>query len=628
MTLDRQEVVDALPGYELGGELGRGGWGVVLAGTHRQLGRQVAIKQLPRAFAADATVRARFIAEARVLAALDHPHIVPVYDYVERDGLCLLVMEQLPGGTVWSRFSTTGFTPPAAAAAVLASIAGLQAAHDHQVLHRDVKPENLMFSAGGALKVTDFGIAKVIGGDGTLATRAGEVVGTPAYIAPEQARGGELSPATDVYAVATMFYELLSGRLPFDDDGDAMALLFKHAFETPTPLRDSAPFVPDTIGAVVMKGLATDPADRFDSAEGFGLAIAEACTTAWGTGWLAAEGTPVMGAGSIVAATERVTTPPRPPTISDQGPTPAAAPAPPTIADTAPPRPPTIADAPPVRPAGTEHDQGAQLTDVAEDELVPVQDVLTPPPGAAVPLVIAVVLAVAALLVALLGIGGASGGDLARGAVTVAGVDPASGAVIKLDLAEPVPVTVGATAPAGADRARLSVQAAGQQVSSASGPLQPDPSGSDRSASVDLGSARYLVGGRVVGEVELLQGTTVVGHQRFGGQTAQFGLLTAAGAVVVLLLLFAIAYAESFARSLRRGKRTTTATVGLTLMGLLVGVGLNGLSWVLAVRSPTVASLLVCAALGAGAGAATAVATRRRGRRRRFARLARREAAT
>ncbi len=307
MTLDQDQVEAALPSYEIGAELGRGGWGVVLAGRHRQLGREVAIKQLPRAFAADPDVRARFTAEARVLASLDHPHIVPVYDYVEQDGLCLLVMEQLPGGTLWSRFSTDGFTPPAATAAVLASIAGLQAAHEHHILHRDVKPENLMFSASGALKVTDFGIAKVVGGEGTLATRAGEVVGTPAYIAPEQARGAALSPATDVYAVATMFYELLSGQLPFADDGDAMALLFKHAFETPVPLTDVAPFVPAPLAEVVMRGLATDPADRYPSAEAFGVAIAEAATAAWGPGWLAAEGTPVMGASSIVAATDRVT---------------------------------------------------------------------------------------------------------------------------------------------------------------------------------------------------------------------------------------------------------------------------------------------------------------------------------
>ena len=138
--------------------------------------------------------RARFVTEARLLAALDHPHVVPVFDFVEKDGLCLLVMELLPGGTVWSRFGGNGFTPPAACATVLAASAGLQAAHEKNVLHRDVKPENLMFSSEGVLKVTDFGIAKVVGGDSTLATRAGEVLGTPAYIAPEQARGARFLP--------------------------------------------------------------------------------------------------------------------------------------------------------------------------------------------------------------------------------------------------------------------------------------------------------------------------------------------------------------------------------------------------------------------------------------------------
>ena len=101
MTLDRDRVSAALGAYDIEGELGRGGWGVVLAGRHRQLGREVAIKELPRAFAADPAVRARFVSEARTLASLDHPHIVPVYDYVEHEGLCLLVMEKLPGGTVW-----------------------------------------------------------------------------------------------------------------------------------------------------------------------------------------------------------------------------------------------------------------------------------------------------------------------------------------------------------------------------------------------------------------------------------------------------------------------------------------------------------------------------------------------
>src|SRR5438874_6401149 len=121
MALDQELIEAALPLYEVHGELGRGAWGVVLAARHRQLGREVAIKQLPRAFGADPAVRARFVAEARLLASLDHPHIVPVYDYVEADGLCLLVMEKLPGGTVWSRFTSAGVTPEAACALVLAA---------------------------------------------------------------------------------------------------------------------------------------------------------------------------------------------------------------------------------------------------------------------------------------------------------------------------------------------------------------------------------------------------------------------------------------------------------------------------------------------------------------------------
>ena len=306
MALERDQVAQALPSYEIGQELGRGAWGVVLSAQHRALGRSVAVKQLPRAFAADAAVRGRFLTEGRLLAALDHPHIVPVFDFVEKDGLCLLVMELLPGGTVWNRFTAKGFTPPAACATVLAAASGLQAAHEKNVLHRDVKPENMMFSSEGVLKVTDFGIAKVVGGDATLATRAGEVIGTPAYIAPEQARGGQLSPATDVYALATMLYEMLSGQLPFADETDVMALLFKHAYEDPVPLDQSAPSVPGPVVPVVMQALATTPEDRYVSAQSFALALAQACTSVWGPGWLAAQGVPVMGAGSVVAATEHM----------------------------------------------------------------------------------------------------------------------------------------------------------------------------------------------------------------------------------------------------------------------------------------------------------------------------------
>ena len=302
MNFDRELLSTVLPAYDIGGELGQGGMGVVVSGQHRQLGRRVAIKQLPEAFAADPGVRRRFTAEAQVLASLDHPHVVPVYDFVEREGICLLVMELLPGGTLRSRVAGSGCTAPYAVAVSLACLSGLSAAHRRGILHRDVKPENMLFAASGVLKVTDFGIAKVIGGPGTVLTRVGDVVGTPAYIAPEQVRGGKLSPATDVYALATMLYELLAGVLPFsiETEGEDLALLFKHAYEKPVPLRDVAPGVPDPVAATVMRGLATEPADRFGTAEAFGAALAESATQAWGPGWLAAEQVPIMDAGPMI----------------------------------------------------------------------------------------------------------------------------------------------------------------------------------------------------------------------------------------------------------------------------------------------------------------------------------------
>ncbi|WP_327144463.1 serine/threonine-protein kinase [Nocardia sp. NBC_01327] len=299
---DIARVRAALPGYDIGGQIGRGGCGVVLAGTHRGLQRRVAIKQIPPQFADDMQVRRRFVAEARVMAALDHPHVVPVYDYVEHEDLCLLVLEYLPGGTVENRFITAGFEATAAVAVALSCAAGLDAAHRHGILHRDVKPSNLMFAANGTLKLTDFGIAKIVGGDETLVTRAGEIIGTPSYIAPEQVRGQQLSPSTDVYALATMLYQLLSGSLPFPPGEDALAMLFAHAYGEPVPLGRVAPGIPPPIADAVMRGLAPDPGERFDTAESFGIALAEPAAFCWGANWLTPIGIPLIGADTIVAA--------------------------------------------------------------------------------------------------------------------------------------------------------------------------------------------------------------------------------------------------------------------------------------------------------------------------------------
>jgi non-specific serine/threonine protein kinase len=301
VNLDHDLVVAALPAYEIGEELGRGAWGVVRAGRHRQLGRDVAIKQLPPIAAADEAVRGRFVSEARVLAALDHPHIVPIYDFVEREGLCLLIMERLTGGTLWDRFVAGELDIQASCAAILAACAGLHHAHRRGTLHRDIKPANLMFSADGVLKVTDFGMAKVVGGSITLASPDGQVLGTPAYMAPEQASGSILSPSTDVYATATVLYELLSGRLPFPRDSKPIATLYRHVHEQPLPLRDIAPWVPEPVAAVTMTGLSTSPVDRYESAEAFGVALATAAAESWGTGWLSEVGV-VVSDGSIVSA--------------------------------------------------------------------------------------------------------------------------------------------------------------------------------------------------------------------------------------------------------------------------------------------------------------------------------------
>jgi len=250
----------------------------------------------------------------------------------------------------------------------LACLSGLSAAHRRGILHRDVKPENMLFAASGVLKVTDFGIAKVIGGPATVLTRVGDVVGTPAYIAPEQVRGGKLSPATDVYALATMLYELLAGVLPFaiETEGEDLALLFKHAYEKPVPLRDVVPGVPDPVAAVVMRGLATEPADRFETAEAFGAALAEAATQAWGPGWLAAEQVPIMDAGRMIGAAGHASG--ARPAVAAAGPTlsPAASglsPGAPGLSPTGPglsPTGPTISSAAPATVAGERADALSQ----------------------------------------------------------------------------------------------------------------------------------------------------------------------------------------------------------------------------------------------------------------------------
>lgn len=604
---------ELLPQYEVGEELGRGGFGVVRAGRHRQLGRAVAIKELPSFLATDPTVRARFVAEARVLAALAHPHIVPIYDYVERDGLCLLVMEQLPGGTVWHHFTHGGFTTATACAVAMAAADGLHYAHQHGVLHRDMKPENLLFSAEGVLKVTDFGIARVVGGGETLATQAGEILGTPAYMAPEQAQGLDLGPPADIYATGVMLYELLSGQLPFSEEGGALSIVYRHVYEEPIPLHEVAPQVPETLADVTMQALARQPTDRFPTSEAFGVALGEAATALWGTGWLEQADVSLMAPGPILSSAERPS--------ADMGVQAATgsrlgrrstAGAKSAARRTVAPR------ASRVRPSVAVHVRGGGGAQTPMGELVPVRNVIDQPPSALVPGVLAVALLGIGALLPFLGLmAPARPEGLAPGTATVAGTDVA-GAAASVDLSEPIEVRLQQlpAEAAAAQEVQLGFSVAGVTLAdSSSEALAPVDGG--LGASVNASANRYLIGGEVTGELRLLEGDEVVLRHEFPLRPGQLAFLTLPGIVAAVLTFFVVGYAESLLRPLRRGRRRRSGVFGMTIVGAGVGVLTVVVGWLLGGGEPTIRAAVLCALLGAGGAAAVAVTVDRRGRHRR-----------
>ncbi len=203
-----------VPGYEVLGELGRGGMGVVYKARQTALGRTVALKMILHADHAGPEARARFTAEAEAVARLQHPNIVQIFEVGEVGGLPYFSLEFCPGGSLDRKL---GGTPlPASEAAALAETLAhaVEVAHRANVVHRDLKPANVLLSAEGQPKVTDFGLAKKLDVQGQ--TQTGAVMGTPSYMAPEQAGGHkDVGPAADIYALGAILYELLTGRPPF-----------------------------------------------------------------------------------------------------------------------------------------------------------------------------------------------------------------------------------------------------------------------------------------------------------------------------------------------------------------------------------------------------------------------------
>ncbi|MDE9367525.1 protein kinase [Luteipulveratus sp. YIM 133132] len=249
---------DVLGGrYTLRTRIAGGGMGEVWTATDAILSRTVAVKVVRPGLGDDPAFAARFRTEARIAAGLTHSHIAQVYDFGEGAGTAYLVMEYVAGRSFADLIDRPSPLAPGEAVRLLGQAAeALAAAHESGVIHRDVKPANILITPHGAVKLTDFGIARALGE--AKVTRTGEVMGTAQYLAPEAALGRPVTAQTDVYALAVVAYEMLAGRRPFDADS-AVSLAMKHVNEPPPPL---PPTIPWGLREAVMRGLTKNPEHR------------------------------------------------------------------------------------------------------------------------------------------------------------------------------------------------------------------------------------------------------------------------------------------------------------------------------------------------------------------------------
>ena len=292
--------------YRLDSRIATGGMGEVWRGTDTTLGRQVAVKLLKVEYADDASFRSRFETEARHAASLHHPGVAAVYDFGEaapRDGSetlrPYLVMELVDGQPLSALLRAGEPMDPVVTRDLLSQAAdAIGAAHAAGIVHRDIKPANLLVTPARQMKITDFGIARAA--DGVGLTQTGQVMGTPQYLSPEQARGGTATPASDVYSLGCVAFECLAGRRPFVADSP-VATALAHLREPVPPLPDE---VPADLAAVVRRALAKEPRERFADGAAFAVALRDPATAA--TDVLAppptGDQTQVMGAGTAVAA--------------------------------------------------------------------------------------------------------------------------------------------------------------------------------------------------------------------------------------------------------------------------------------------------------------------------------------
>lgn len=249
--------------YEIVQRLGAGGMGVVYRAHDTLLGRSVAVKLLRPELAADAEFLRRFRREAKAAASLSHPNIVSVFDVGQEEDLHYLVMEYVPGPTLQQRLAGKPLSAGETVAIASQVAAALEHAHSHDVVHRDIKPQNILLGPDGQVKVADFGIARA--GVASTLTHTGSIVGSVYYLAPEQVEGSAGGRQADIYALGVVMYQMLTGHLPFQGD-TPISVALKHIQENPLPPRKLAPHTPPALERVVLRALRKDPEQRYNSA--------------------------------------------------------------------------------------------------------------------------------------------------------------------------------------------------------------------------------------------------------------------------------------------------------------------------------------------------------------------------
>jgi serine/threonine-protein kinase len=281
---DKPGQLGRLERYEVLEEIGRGGMGVVLKAFDPSLHRVVAIKVLAPQLATSGVARKRFLREARAAAAVSHDHIVTIHAVDEANGLPYLVMQYVAGRSLQERLDKEGPLELGEVVRIgMQTASGLAAAHAHGIVHRDIKPANVLLEEGvPRVKITDFGLARAM--DDASLTQSGCVAGSPLYMAPEQARGEPLDPRSDLFSLGSVLYTMCTGRPPFRA-ANTLAVLRRVSEDTPRPIRETNPEVPDWLAAVVEKLMAKDPAERYQSAaevvEVLGQHLAQLQNGAW-----------------------------------------------------------------------------------------------------------------------------------------------------------------------------------------------------------------------------------------------------------------------------------------------------------------------------------------------------------